>query len=91
MSNHPKGPRYLNRTVDAILQMKRGKTHVDISVKNIRRFTGVKGSNLSAVQFYSTVLVFLEREGVLRTINHSSPKKYVVIDEKKLQNFVEGC
>lgn len=90
MSYTTKGPKYLKKIVNVILHLRQEKIRCDISFKNIRRFTGTKGTNLSSVQFYSNALVFLEREGALKTINHSSPKKYAVIDEKKLQNFAEG-
>lgn len=84
MSNPLKGPKYLSRTINAILQLKREKVYRQVSVRNIRRLYGVDGSNKSAINFYSRALAFLEREGALKAMNHSSPKKYAVIDEKKL-------
>ena len=90
MRNSSKGPKYLSKTVDAILQLTQESMRREVSVKNIRRLYGIDGTNRSAIRFYSNALAFLEREGVLRTINHSSPKKYALIDEKKLNNLVEG-
>jgi len=90
MSYPLKGPRYLNKTVDAILKLKREKIRSDICVKNIRRLTGVDGANRSVVVFYAKALNFLEQKGALRTINRSSPKKYAIIDEDKLKSFFKG-
>ncbi len=85
-----KGPKYLKKTVEAILQLKTEKIRAEISVKNIRRLKGVDGTDRSAVMFYRNSLVFLEQEGILKVINHSSPKKYAVVDEIKLKSFVLG-
>ena len=90
MSNPLKGPRYLKRTIDAIFKLKREKIHSDICVKNIRRLTGVEGTNRSVVVFHTKSLIFLQQEGEIKSINHTSPRKYVVIDEKKLKSFVKG-
>ncbi len=90
MDSISNGPKYLNRTVNLILRLMREKTHANISVKNIRRLQGVEGSNRSAVAFYTNVLGFLEREGILKVINNSSPKKYTLINEKKLKSLFEG-
>ncbi len=64
MSNPSKGPKYLNRTVKAILQLIRVKKRREVSVKIIRQLKRVDGANGSAVRFYTEVLTFLEREGV---------------------------
>lgn len=85
-----KGPKYLKKTVEAILQLKTEKIRAEISVKNIRRLKGVDGTDRSAVMFYRNSLAFLEQEGILKVINHSSPKKYAVVDEIKLKSFVLG-
>ncbi len=90
MNNLSKGPKYLKKTVEAILQLKTEKIRAEISVKNIRRLKGVDGTDRSAVMFYRNSLVFLEQEGILKVINHSSPKKYAVVDEIKLKSFVLG-
>jgi len=90
MSIPLKRPRYLDKTVEAILQLKSEKIRSDISVKIIRRLTGVEGTNRSAVWFYSRALAFLEREGILKVINDNMPKKYALIDEEKLKILVEG-
>ena len=90
MPNSSKGSKYLNKTVDAILQLTQESMRRELSVKNIRRLYGIDGTNRSSIRFYSNALAFLEREEVLRTINHSSPKKYALIDEKKLNNLVDG-
>ncbi len=82
-------PKFLDRTIEAISQLISKNKNLEISVKIVRRFKGVDSSDRSAVNFYSRALAFLEREGVLRIINHSSPKKYAVIDEKKLKSLVE--
>ncbi len=85
-----KGPKYLKKTVEAILQLKTEKIRAEISVKNIRKLKGIDGTDRSAVMFYRNSLVFLEQEGILKVINHSSPKKYAVVDEIKLKSFVLG-
>lgn len=90
MNNLSKGPKYLRKTVEAILQLKREKIRADISVKNIRRLKGVEGNNRSAVMFYRNSLAFLEQEGIIKVINHSSPKKYALIDEIKLKSLICG-
>ena len=90
MNNLSKGPKYLKKTVEAILQLKTEKIRAEISVKNIRRLKGVDGTDRSAVMFYRNSLAFLEQEGILKVINHSSPKKYAVVDEIKLKSFVLG-
>ncbi len=90
MRNPSKEPRYLERIVKAILKLTKGKNHRVVSVKNVRRQTGVDGGNRSAVQFYTHALRFLVKEGVLEVINNSSPKKYKLVDEKKLESFAEG-
>ena len=90
MNNLSNGPKYLEKTVEAILQLKTEKIRADISVKNIRKLKGIDGTDRTAVMFYTNSLVFLEREGILRVINHSSPKKYALIDEIKLKSFVRG-
>jgi len=90
MNSISNGPKYLNRTVILILRLIREKKHAIISVKNIRRLQGVEGVNRSAVMFFTKALAFLVREGVLRTINNGSPKKYALIDEIKLKSFVRG-
>ena len=90
MNNPSNGPKYLGRTVEAILQLKRDKIHPNISVKSIRRVKGIDGSNRSAVRFYAKALAFLVREGVLKQINHGSPKKYELINENKLKSLVKG-
>lgn len=89
MDSISNGPKYLNRTVNVILRLKREKIRAVISVKNIRRLQGVEGSNRSAVAFYTKVLGFLEREGIIRVMNNSSPKKYTLINEKKLKGLIE--
>lgn len=88
MNNLSRGPKYLRKTVEAILQLKNEKLRANISVKNIRRLKGIDGTNRSDVIFYRNSLAFLEREGILRIINHSSPKKYAVIDEVKLKSLL---
>lgn len=90
MSNLAKEPKYLKKTVNAILQMTQENKRRIVSVKSIRRHTGVDGGNRSAVNFYSRALTFLEQEGVLKAINHSSPRKYFLKDEKKLESLVEN-
>ena len=90
MNNLSKGPKYLKKTVEAILQLKTEKIRADISVKNIRKLKGIDGTDRSAVMFYRNSLTFLVREGIIKVINHSSPKKYALIDEIKLKSFVRG-
>ena len=87
MNNLLRGPKYSKRTVDAIFRLLQENVHPNISVKNIRRVQGVKGTDKSAVMFYGNSLTFLEREGVLKVINHSSPKKYELVDKKKLESL----
>ena len=90
MRNPSKEPKYLESIAKAILKLTKGKNRRVVSVKKVRRETGVGGSNRSAVQFYTNALRFLVREGVLEVINNSSPQKYKLIDEKKLKGFAEG-
>ena len=90
MDSISNGPKYLNRTVNVILELKREKIYATISVKNIRRIKGIDGSNRSAVNLYANALTYIVGEGVLRTINNGSPKKYAVIDEIKLKSFARG-
>ena len=90
MNNLKKGPKYLKKTVEAILELKKETIRANISVRNIRRLKGVDGTDRSAVMFYRNSLIFLEREGIIRVINHSSPKKYAVIDEEKLISLAEA-
>ena len=75
MRNSSKGPKYLSKMVDVNLQLTQESMRREVSVKTIRRLYGIGGTNRSTIRFYSNALVFLERGGVLRTINHSSPKK----------------
>jgi hypothetical protein len=90
MRNSSSGPKYLRKTVDAILLLTQESLHREISVKHIRRLYGIDAANRSIIRFYSNALAFLEREGVLGAINHTSPKKYALIDQKKLNSLVEG-
>ncbi len=90
MNNLKKEPKYLKKTVEAILELKKETIRAHISVRNIRRLKGIDGTDRSAVMFYRYSLTFLEREGIITVINHSSPKKYAVIDEEKLISIVEG-
>jgi len=90
LDNILNGPKYLNRTVKVILQLNREKKHAIISVKNIRKLKGIDGTDRSAVMFYTKALTFLVGEGVLKTINNGSPKKYALIDEIKLKSSVRG-
>ena len=90
MNNLTKGPKYLKKTIEAILELKKETIRAHISVKNIRRLKGVDGADRSAVMFYRNSLIFLERKEILKVINHSSPKKYAVIDEEKLISLVEA-
>lgn len=86
MRNLSNGPKYLDRTIDVILQIKKDKILPDISVKNIRRVKRIDGSNRSATRLYSVALAYLAKKGVLRQINNGSPKKYELIDRQKLIN-----
>ncbi len=90
MSNLSKRPKYLKNAVETIIQLEQNKIHPYISVKMIRQFLGIKGDDKSAVRFYSNTLTFLEREGVLKIVSNSSPKKYAVVDESKLQSYLEA-
>jgi len=90
MSYPSRGPRYLKETVNAVLLLIRDKMRPEISVKKIRRLTGVDGANRSVVMFYSRALIFLEREGIIKTVSRNSHKKYAVIDENKLNALAEG-
>ncbi len=89
MRNPSKEPKYLERTAKTILKLKQEKNRRVVSVKIVRRQTEVDGGLRIAVQFYTHALRFLVREGVLEVINNSSPKKYKLIDEKKLEDFAE--
>ncbi len=90
MNENLREPAYLKRTIEAIQKLTLNKMTNVITVKNIRQLRNIKGSNRSAIVFYGLGLGFLEKRGVLRIINHGSPKKYMVIDQEKLKILAEG-
>lgn len=90
MNDNPSEPIYLKKTIEAVLKVTLNKVTNVITVKKIRQVQNVESSDRSAIMFYILGLGILERLGILRIINHGSPKKYSLVDEKKLKSLVEG-
>ena len=88
MSDNPREPAYLLKTIDAILKITLNNVTNFITVKKIRQAHNIESSNWSAVMFYTAALSYLVRIGLLEVINSTTPKRYKLIDEAKLKELL---
>ena len=84
--------RYLDQTLYAIEEITANKNGSEITVKKIRQVHGVQPSNRSAINFYSRTLIYLEEEGVLKSLknNSHSPRKYALKNRERLMSLVKA-
>lgn len=75
--------KYLEETLEAVNNYINKNIKV-VYTKSIRTYHDIKSSNRSKISFIWRSLNYLEKQGVLRVNGATSPKKYEIIPEEKI-------
>jgi len=73
----------LEETLDAINKLIEKNINVT-STKRVRRCNNIKSSNRSKINFIWRSLAFLEEKGVLEKDGQTSPKRYHIVPNEKI-------